>query len=714
MENKKTLVSNSFIAYLDVVFCIVFSFIFIFFKGLSLPLLVLLCLCLNYNLRCYITSVISSICFGFLISNNLGFEIILLNSSLFIIKASSNLIIKNLFFKRRVIYIISGLLLILYIYYLKPTSQLLINLSINYVIYGFLFFSLENFIDSVTISNYSLNSKDRILLFTIIPFIFEPISAFYLAIIRLWHLLLLKSSKFSETFSSVTILCFILIFYQNYSQIDILTILIPFVFANFILKSYPLFSYLIFYILSNVFFNNDFIYNETFYQGFIPIILAFMINDNVYQKIHMFLYKEEYNVDNKIEKSSENVLDILDYINVLLDSSIEDSQMMIEKAMSQFNGDLCFNCPKKFECSLDDIKKKGIEEKLNKQEKEIIFEKCIFPYKFIKRTYMISSVYKKEFERLQNESLTHQMYKKDLKTILKPLQAKQLEKDEEINLIKENLKKNSIDFSDVFIKNDEINVILKQENENLTSLINDCIEEVTHRSFYLKNHQYKFPLGGFEYKYEFKNQFKTDIEIYSKGISEPNGDSYLFQNINSKFVLLLSDGMGHDSESSYNLSSYLVKALMAYIKLEEKFQAQIESINRMIYSKSILEMYATLDYFVLDLVNLNFTLFKAGSFPTYIYHNNTVTESRKNFPPLGILKEIEPFAYKDSLCENDIIVLLTDGFKDDVKEIITNCLMSYHNESAKNILKYIYDEFKKTNLNNDDQTLIVIKIEKNI
>ncbi len=172
MENKKTLVSNSFIAYLDVVFCIVFSFIFIFFKGLSLPLLVLLCLCLNYNLRCYITSVISSICFGFLISNNLGFEIILLNSSLFIIKASSNLIIKNLFFKRRVIYIISGLLLILYIYYLKPTSQLLINLSINYVIYGFLFFSLENFIDSVTISNYSLNSKDRILIFTIIQFIF--------------------------------------------------------------------------------------------------------------------------------------------------------------------------------------------------------------------------------------------------------------------------------------------------------------------------------------------------------------------------------------------------------------------------------------------------------------------------------------------------------------------------------------------------------------
>ena len=106
-------------------------------------------------------------------------------------------------------------------------------------------------------------------------------------------------------------------------------------------------------------------------------------------------------------------------------------------------------------------------------------------------------------------------------------------------------------------------------------------------------------------------------------------------------------------------------------------------------------MYATLDYFVLDLVNLNFTLLKAGSFPTFIYHEGKLKESKKNFAPLGILEKIEPFAYKDVLSEGDIVIFMSDGFGNDVYDVMSKVFEENKDEELEKLTYKLKNELIK-------------------
>ena len=129
-------------------------------------------------------------------------------------------------------------------------------------------------------------------------------------------------------------------------------------------------------------------------------------------------------------------------------------------------------------------------------------------------------------------------------------------------------------------------------------------------------------------------------------------------------------------------------------------------------SKTCEEVYATLDIGKFDLENGKVELYKLGSFSTYFIHNKVVKEYTPSLPPIGIVNNFKDKADTISFQKGDIFIFMTDGFGENVAEIVRKTIQKAHFLSLKNYLKFLQNELIKESKNDDDQTLVAIKINK--
>ncbi len=207
---------------------------------------------------------------------------------------------------------------------------------------------------------------------------------------------------------------------------------------------------------------------------------------------------------------------------------------------------------------------------------------------------------------------------------------------------------------------------------------------------------------------EKENKFTLDYEALTSSFSKDNGDSYLFINKNNKTLLLLSDGMGHSKISS-QISSYLIELFTASYSLNDDENKIIQDINLILKTKTADEIFATLDLALFDLEKGVLKLYKAGSFSSFLLRDEKMIMFNKVFPPLGIIDKLDIFKEEVILQDNDYFIFLTDGFSDEVKEII-NKSIDYHNQYHLDVYtKKLYDDLDVFNVE-DDKTLIVVKV----
>ena len=706
------MVSNVTLKEKNVVFIlktIIFIFIsaILILKGEPYFLLVMLyALLSSYDERIYIISNCSSIVLGYILSIDQGNMVVLISALFLLFKLFVAFFIKNQKAKRIMPYVLSSLILFL-IYYFQDISfnnfsELILEFSFSLL--GF--YAFLKVLDSYQYSNNMLDSKDRIIIYAIVPLLFQGVTIFYLLIIRVIHIFLIKCTKFSEALSSIILTSFFFAYLLDISPISLALLILPFLFSFLVSKKHPIFAYLMFYIFSSFFLVKDFLLSSEFYEGIIAILFALLIPESFYYKIKTILEKEEIK---EIDKS-EKVENVLSYLSVVLDSKLENIKNPLDSTYEELKNDLCLTCERKGVCCLQEIIKLGIKDKYEKAQRKQILDECLYPYKLFKRTIPFHEIYLKEEKKTRENLYLQDLYKKEIENLYYPLKdQKAKNKTEEI---KEELNNEGIEVVDIkHFKNTILLEITKYKFDDEETIIS-VLENVYKKSFVFINKKYSFSLGNYILEFSNKARFKADISTYVKSFSDyTNGDKLFYENEETTFKLLLSDGMGHNKKSAA-LSEYLIDSIKAYSKIDDSLIRQIKTVNRLIYQKSTLEMYATLDYFVLDLVTLKFTLFKAGSFPTYIYHNHKLKESKKNFTPLGILEKIEPFAFRDVLNEGDIVVFLTDGFGSEVKDKIEDIVANNYEKSSKEITTILKEKLLETSIEEDDKTLVVIKIEK--
>ena len=196
-----------------------------------------------------------------------------------------------------------------------------------------------------------------------------------------------------------------------------------------------------------------------------------------------------------------------------------------------------------------------------------------------------------------------------------------------------------------------------------------------------------------------------------KAYDSPNGDAYRVYEDESNAIIMLSDGMGH-THKSRDISQYLIELINYLILISNDGAKAIESANQILLAKTYEEVYATLDLGQLDLEKGKLNLFKAGSFPTFLIRGKTVREISTNLPPIGIINNVHINQEEIELRKGDIVVFMTDGFGENVIETVRKTIQKTYFLSLKNYLKFLQNELIKESKNEDDQTLVAIKINK--
>ena len=207
--------------------------------------------------------------------------------------------------------------------------------------------------------------------------------------------------------------------------------------------------------------------------------------------------------------------------------------------------------------------------------------------------------------------------------------------------------------------------------------------------------------------------YSLDISFYSKEATDsPNGDALKIYNDEYQAKLVLSDGMGHTTKSK-DISEYVIELINYLHIISNDVSKSIESCNQIILAKTYEEVYATLDLCDFDLEKGSASIYKAGSFPCYLIRNKTIREISTKLPPIGIIGNIKVSSDYVELHHNDILIFLTDGFGEQVKEELENTIQKVNFLPFKNYIKFLFNRLNKLSNVEDDKTIVGIKIIKN-
>lgn len=143
--------------------------------------------------------------------------------------------------------------------------------------------------------------------------------------------------------------------------------------------------------------------------------------------------------------------------------------------------------------------------------------------------------------------------------------------------------------------------------------------------------------------------------------NEFSGDSFsLIDMVGGYSAVILSDGMGVGAKAAGE-SSITVSLVERLLAAGMDKQVTLQLVNSMLLLRSTEENFATLDLFLLDQVSAMGEFIKIGAAPTYMKRGKEISVVRSMSLPAGIINNIEPEYFRYQLCEDDIIVMVTDG-----------------------------------------------------
>lgn len=508
---------------------------------------------------------------------------------------------------------------------------------------------------------------------------------------------------------------------------DVLSFLIPlFFFYMFKLKSKWAIASL--YLLSHIIlpFFVDFSYT---YDGVIIISSAviFLFVPMAHQKIILSSSYEEMTLKQQITKQVESFCHLFEQMTSLF------NQTPIHNHTLEYIGyvyeEICHDCSSCESCfnhqygpnRLVKLMNKGLKEKYDDKDITFIHQYCLKPDKYIETLKSYQKDYFK-MNRIQQEYLT---MKKDLYHQFSLLNDvfNQFSKHIQVGHIEEkhiyehlsgyhfqitHLKKYYESQSTYYI---EIGLYETTKEEIKNELI-PILETYLNES--LDIHILQIPMHQLGYTYLVLKHYTRYFVQYgvSQCSKEPVacGDSYTLFTMNENQYFALSDGMGQGQKASDD-SSLTLDVIKQLIMNGISLKDTIQSVNALLRIKNRNDMFTTLDMIEVNLVLGTSTFMKYGSCPTYILRNHHIIEVESQSLPIGIVSPIDISIQKEKLVENDIVIMISDGFTHQFKEFLIENEYLIGDDHPKDIVQMLMhlssDEEK-----NDDMTMIVLKLCK--
>lgn len=182
-----------------------------------------------------------------------------------------------------------------------------------------------------------------------------------------------------------------------------------------------------------------------------------------------------------------------------------------------------------------------------------------------------------------------------------------------------------------------------------------------------------------------------------------------------RVLLCLADGMGSGEEAFWESATVLN---LAEQLLETGFSAEgtIKMINAVLLLRGASQRPTTMDLGLIDLYSGACEFVKLGASVSFIKRKRYIEQIKAETLPMGMFRELEPFALEHNLEDGDKIIMVTDGVLEafgelDKERVLENLIASYRGENPREMAQYILEgAIAAAGVSRDDMTVLVAGI----
>ncbi len=216
----------------------------------------------------------------------------------------------------------------------------------------------------------------------------------------------------------------------------------------------------------------------------------------------------------------------------------------------------------------------------------------------------------------------------------------------------------------------------------------------------------------FKEKPEFKAVFSA-VQFNAPG-EKFSGDTYTaFTDDKGYFYAVICDGMGTGATAAIT-SGLAVNLLEKLIKAGFGISAAINTVNTSLISKSGEECSVTLDLLCFDLHTGRARFYKCAAQDSLLKHKGKITNINEGTLPMGIISDIEPGKLCCSLNKGDVLIMCSDGVRQEDFYHLRNALKVFENGNVSEFTRDIAETIRRTQPEKkDDFTMLTVAVTSN-
>ena len=238
--------------------------------------------------------------------------------------------------------------------------------------------------------------------------------------------------------------------------------------------------------------------------------------------------------------------------------------------------------------------------------------------------------------------------------------------------------------------------------------------------FYVDRIEYKeAPFPYVEIRVTSSVRFTMEQGVYSQAKFQTSGDAHaLFPIHEGLMAVMLSDGMGQDRRARKE-SDALIRMLRECLTYNMDPETAMHTIHYVMSLKRDSDIYATIDFALVDLQHGSLWSWKAGGIATYILRGRDILKIEGNAAPVGMMPTFSIETESLRLRGDDVIIMASDGlfegtneWHDQEKAFLKLLKQKNKQHLSADVLLYdVMEQYKRMFDIDDDCTVIACKIK---
>ncbi|MFP3918109.1 SpoIIE family protein phosphatase [Lysinibacillus telephonicus] len=230
----------------------------------------------------------------------------------------------------------------------------------------------------------------------------------------------------------------------------------------------------------------------------------------------------------------------------------------------------------------------------------------------------------------------------------------------------------------------------------------------------------KTPFAHVQIRFRSAVRYEIEYDIYSRAKNSAwvSGDTHAIFHIHPGLVaVMLSDGMGQSREAQRE-SRRLVRLMRECLSYNMNPETAMHTLHYVISLNREVDMYATIDFALVDLQKGALWSWKAGSMSTYILRGERLLKVDGAAAPVGFMPVFSIETEKVNLLADDFVVMVSDGvfssefeWEEQEKYFISLIKSRIKNEMPIEVILYdVMEQFGQRYTVEDDCTVILFTV----